>query len=77
MCDRIRTEGARTLAVYGKDFYAGEPCVTVNDFGLGHAYYVGTLPDDAFLGQMTEHICKTLGIVPVAAASGEVELTGG
>lgn len=75
LCDRIRTEGARTLAVYGKDFYAGEPCVTVNDFGLGHAYYVGTLPDDAFLGQMTEHICKTLGIVPVAAASGEVELT--
>lgn len=75
LCDRIRTDSARTLAVFGQDFYKGEPCVTVNDFGKGRAYYVGTLPDDDFLSEMTDHICRNLGISPIYPSSPQMELT--
>lgn len=40
-------EGAEALAVYsGDEFYAGTPAVTMNQYGSGCAYYVGT-PLDA------------------------------
>lgn len=74
LCDRIRTETAQTLAIYGKDFYQGEACITVNAFGNGSAYYIGTLPEDRFLGEMMENITKRLGISAPYAASADVEV---
>jgi beta-galactosidase len=48
-CDRLRLEGAETLATYKTDFYAGTPCFTVNRFGSGRVYYLATRPaGDAF-----------------------------
>ena len=32
---------------YGKDFYAGMPAVTKNQFGSGTVYYVGTRLEEA------------------------------
>ncbi len=75
LCDRIRTEGARTLAVYGKDFYKGEPCVTVNDFGKGKAYYIGTLPEDDFLADFMQKLCQGQNIRPLYPSSKGMELT--
>lgn len=40
LCERIHTEGSEVLAVYGDDFYAGEPVLTVNHYGAGKAYYL-------------------------------------
>ena len=40
LCDLLHPRAARALAVYGDDFYAGMPCVTVNEFGKGKAYAV-------------------------------------
>ena len=48
-CDLIHTKTAKTLAVYEKDFYAGRPAVTVNDFGKGQAYYIAFRSDTDFL----------------------------
>jgi beta-galactosidase len=48
-CDRLHAEGADVLATYKTDFYAGEPCLTVNRHGSGRVYYLGTRPAaDAF-----------------------------
>jgi len=47
--ERIHAEGAETLAVYGQDFYAGEPALTVNSFGKGKAYYIAARTGDGFL----------------------------
>lgn len=61
LCDVVRVEEARVLAVYGKDFYQGQACVTVNDYGKGKAYYLGTEPDDEFLNSLVGEIlagCK-------------------
>ena len=49
MCDLIHPETAETVGCYAEDFYAGEPCVTVNRRGGGEAWYIATRPDGAFL----------------------------
>lgn len=49
LCDLIHTESAHTLALYGDDFYAGRPALTVNDFGDGQAYYIAARTTDDFL----------------------------
>jgi beta-galactosidase len=45
----VHAEGARVLATYGSDFYAGWPALTVNDYGQGQAYYVASRNSEAFL----------------------------
>jgi beta-galactosidase len=75
LCDLIHARAAVPLAVYGDDFYAGMPCVTKNAFGKGTAYYIGTQPEDAFLGDLTAKICEENGIQGVYAADAGVEIT--
>ena len=40
-------EGAEVVGHLQPDFYAGTPAVTRHRFGAGHAWYVGTMLDDA------------------------------
>ncbi|MDY3918324.1 MAG: beta-galactosidase [Candidatus Limivivens sp.] len=75
LCDRIHPEGAEVLGTYEKDFYAGEPCVTVNRYGEGKAYYLGSQPDEAFLEELAERICTEQNIAPVLDADPGVEVT--
>jgi beta-galactosidase len=49
LCEIVRPEGAEVLATFGDDFYAGSPAVTRHAVGRGHAYYIATDPEDAFL----------------------------
>ena len=42
LCERLWLHGAKPLALYTRDFYAGEPAVTVNTFGEGRGYYLAT-----------------------------------
>ncbi|MGI5869118.1 MAG: beta-galactosidase [Kiritimatiellia bacterium] len=50
VCDVIRAETAQVVATYGRDFYAGEPAVTVNRFGKGEAWYIAAAgADDSLL----------------------------
>lgn len=42
-CDLLELDTARAVAVYGDQFYEGIPAITVNDFGRGRAYYLGTV----------------------------------
>ncbi len=75
LCDLIHLNEASALAVYGEDFYAGYPCLTLNEFGSGKAYYVATVPEDNMLIQLASDICESLNIsAPIDAPSG-VEVT--
>lgn len=47
-CDILEADTAEVLAVYGDQYYAGQPAVTVNTYGKGRIYYVGTVLDRAF-----------------------------
>ena len=76
LCDIIHPEGgAEVLATYEDDFYAGTPCVTCNTFGKGKAYYIGTQPEQKFLEELMEKICKDCNIESVYSADEGVELT--
>lgn len=75
LCDVIRPTTAKTLAVYGEDFYKGVPCVTVNELGSGKAYYLGCEPDDAFLSDFVGCICEEQGLEPLFETHGEIELS--
>jgi len=75
LCDIIHTEDAQVLAAYGEDFYAGGPCVTVNEYGQGKAYYIGTQPEQDFLEELMKVIVKDSGIKPLYPAEAGMELT--
>ncbi|RMA46865.1 beta-galactosidase [Bifidobacterium sp. wkB338] len=62
----IHCEGAKPLATYGGgDFYAGSPALTVNDFGKGRAYFVGTPLDEAGMDAFMDSIIDSLGLPAV------------
>ena len=71
LCDLIHPEGAETIAVYGDDFYAGMPAVTVNRFGAGRAWYVASSPDAAFLERFLGTLCAEKNIRPLVKAAPE------
>lgn len=76
LCDVIHPEGgADVLASYEDDFYAGTPCVTVNAFGEGKTYYIGTQPEQVFLQELMAKICADCGLKAPYEAEEEVEVT--
>lgn len=75
LCDIIHTEGAKSLSEYEKDFYAGSPAVTVNSFGKGKAYYIGTASSEAFYQKLLTEICEDAGVAPVLKTPEMVEVT--
>ncbi|HYH03263.1 MAG TPA: beta-galactosidase trimerization domain-containing protein, partial [Bacillota bacterium] len=75
LCDLIHLEGAKVLAVYGTDFYAGRPVLTENSFGKGQTYYIASDPEPAFVQGFLKYLCARKGIkAPLAAVNG-VEIT--
>ena len=75
LCDVIHLRGAKPLAEYGDDFYAYHPCVTVNEYGKGKAFYIGTLPEYGFLEELVQMILKEKQINPPYKADKGVEVT--
>ncbi len=73
LCDIMHLEGAKSLAEYQEDFYAGTPVVTCNSFGEGYAYYVGTRSEDAFYKKLIQEICEKQQVYPAAFAPSGVE----
>ncbi len=64
LCDRIHVTSAKIIAVYGRDFYAGEACITVNNFGKGEAWYFGTMPEQEYLQEFVDTLIKRNLIAP-------------
>ena len=75
LCDLMHTEGARVMAVYGSDFYAGTPVITENTLGEGKAYYVGTRSEESFYRAFVRELMTEQGIEPVLKAPEGVEAT--
>lgn len=63
--DVIHPAGAQPLAVYERDYYAGRPAVTVNNYGSGRVYYIGTCPENKYLDVLTAVLCREQGLKPL------------
>lgn len=65
LCELIHPEGARVLATYQADFYAGRPALTVNTFGEGQAYYVASRNEQHFTDDFCRALCDARSIRPI------------
>jgi len=73
LCERVVLETARPLARYASEFYAGEPCLTVNELGKGRAYYVAFRTGKEFTDTFIGAVAKESGLEsawPVPLPSG-------
>ena len=73
LCDLVELRGAKSLMVYGKDFYAGYSALTVNEYGKGRAWYVSADADRDFFADVLKKIleanqisCGVKGDIPDA-----------
>ena len=57
--------GARSIAAYESQFYAGSPAVTVNDVGSGRCYYVAAMLEDAFWDDFACRVAAEAGEKPL------------
>lgn len=66
LCDLVELRGARALMTYGKDFYEGYPCLTVNEYEKGKAWYVAADAEKdfyaAFLRKVLEDARVSVGV---------------
>jgi len=61
----LEKETAKAIGVYKKDYYKGLPVVTVNKYGEGYAYYVGSLASQEFLKELVKFISNAHNIEPL------------
>ncbi|HBE81035.1 MAG TPA: beta-galactosidase [Firmicutes bacterium] len=70
-CDVVKLHGAKGLANFTQDYYAGYPALTENHFGKGKAYYLATQPDQSFFKKFIKHLCQLNQIkTPLEAPAG-------
>ncbi len=62
-CAVIHAEGARVLATYQSDFYAGQPALTVNPYGKGQAYYMASRNSEEFLSDFYGKLSADLNLM--------------
>ncbi len=73
LCDLMHLEGAKGMASYEEDFYAGMPVFTENQYGKGKAIYIGTRSSREFYQTYLKEILEECQISPVLSAPEGIE----
>jgi beta-galactosidase len=74
-CDLIEPKGCQVIASYAKDFYAGKPAMTLNEFGLGKAIYIGTMSNQTFYYDLVAWLRQLIGLQPLLKVPDAVEVS--
>jgi beta-galactosidase len=74
-CDIIEPTGCTVIGTYAKDFYAGKPAITMNEFGDGKAIYIGTMSQQPFYGDLIAWLRQMCGIHPLLKVPDTVEVS--
>ena len=74
-CDILETDTAKTAASYSSGFYAGQPAVTVNSYGGGKAFYIGTVGTRRMYEKAAKQILDASGIPYIEGLPENVEVT--
>ncbi len=72
-CDVVEPTTATPVAAYAHEFYAGTPAITVNGFGRGRAWYVGTTMDETLADRFIAEMCAAAGVAPLMPTPHGVE----
>lgn len=62
-CDLLTPTTAKTIAWYGDDYYRGIPAVTVNAYGSGKVYYLGTHVEERYGSELLGKLAEEHGIL--------------
>lgn len=65
----VHLRGAEALAAFEEDYHAGQPAITRHRYGKGQAYYVAAHPEEAFLRELFEFICREHGVESLGGRS--------
>lgn len=74
-CDIIEPKGCQILATYAKDFYAGKPAMTMNNFGLGKAIYFGTVSHQPYYDDLMVWLRQICNLQPLLKVPDTVEVS--
>ena len=74
-CDLIEPRTCQVVATYSKDFYAGTPAITINDFGQGKAIYIGTMSHQPFYYDLVGWLRQLTSIFPLLKVPDTVEVS--
>jgi beta-galactosidase len=74
-CDIIEPKECQVLATYSKDFYSGQPAITMNAFGLGKAIYIGTQSHQHFYTDLINWLRQSCGLHPLLKVPDTVEVS--
>ena len=80
LCELLANCTAEAKGVYASNFYQGQPCVTVNSFGKGKAWYIAAKVEDAYLQDFYKQLAPEAGVAPIfteAMPKGVVPTTRG
>ncbi len=67
-CEVIHPEGAEVIARYTAEYYTGTPCITVNAYGKGKAYFIGTRQNAEETEKIVNAIAAQSGVHKIIAA---------
>ena len=65
LCDPMHLEGAKALASYEEDFYAGMPAASKNTYGKGTTYYIATRFEEEGLAKILDQAVQEAGVSSV------------
>lgn len=75
LCEVIRLTTAQAVAQYGREFYQGTPVLTKHRYGKGMAYYLGSEPEEDFMGELVDLLCTEGNVTPEFSFFGMLEIT--
>ena len=73
-CDLIEPKDCQIIATYAKDFYAGQPALTLHTFGLGKAIYIGTQSHQYFYNDLVVWLRQMCDLHPLLKVPDNVEV---
>jgi beta-galactosidase len=74
-CDLVHLEGAKAVAQYTGDFFAGRPAITEHSYGRGAAIYLGTRLDVAGWDTLMPRLIRRAKLSPPWRVPTGVEIT--
>lgn len=74
-CDVIAPKECQVLGTYARDFYAGCPALTMNQYGDGKAIYIGTMSHQPFYYDLIAWLRQLCNLIPSLKVPDTVEVS--